>query len=320
MKKKLISKLSILLLLVCGLTFSSCLKDSRFVDFSKVGTIVEFPLGGNTYFGQDAVTAAPDTTPKGAITLQFAVNIASPTAPKTATTITFSVDDPAIITAYNAANSAVQYLPMPSNAYVYTQTSVTIPAGQRTAILTVTFYKNLLDPSKSYMLPIRIIGAGGLNISSNMGTTYFHFIGNPFAGSYTQTFSRYNGFSSPPPAGTPKSGGSFVGPVTIYPVTPTQFQVVSGYFTDNVNYEVTFQQPDATHFQNFQISLNPDDVAANFTPSGIAVTQQPVFGYGTAYAPNTPYTYAQALAFLTFQYTVQNSSGFRYNIDQYVHN
>src|SRR5476649_2063241 len=110
MKKK-IYLFTTILLSAAALSLSSCLKDSRYVDFSKVGTIVEFPTGGQVNFGGDAQTSAADT-----ITLQFDVDVASPTAPTTATTITFDVDDPATVTAYNAANTAVTYLPMPSNA------------------------------------------------------------------------------------------------------------------------------------------------------------------------------------------------------------
>jgi hypothetical protein len=315
MKKKIYLFATILLSAV-ALSLSSCLKDSRFVDLSKVGTIVEFPTGGQTNFGQDAETSSADT-----IIQQYAVNIASPTVPTTATTVTLSVNDPAIISAYNAAYTAVSYLPMPQGSYTVSPTSLTVPAGQRSAVFTVTLYKNQLDPSKSYMLPVAIKSAGGLNISGNMGVHYFHFIGNPFAGSYTWNFYRYNNAT-----GTgPTAGGSFygasAGQVTIYPVTPTEFQVVSGYYTQQVNYDVSFTQPDATHFENFQIVLNASDIANNWTPNGIALTQPAVFGYGItpAYAANTPYTYAQALAFFTFQYQV-NTGNPRFLIDNYVHN
>jgi len=310
MKKKLISKLSILLLLVCGLTFSSCLKDSRFVDFSKVGTIVELPFSGNTYFGSDAVTATPDTTALGVITQQFAVNIASPTAPTTATTITFSVDDPAIVTTYNASNSAVSYLPMPSNAYSFTQTSVTIPAGQRTAILTVKFYKNLLDPSKSYMLPIAIKSAGGLNISTNLGIHYYHFIGNDFAGVDVWDYRRYNGFTTAPPPGTPTSGGTALGQVgKINPVTPTEFQMVTGYNGQGVRYDVTFTRSVAgsvVTYSNWAVTFVPADVTGIWLPAGITVAQQPVFQ-----------VLDPANKTFTLQYVAFNGTAYRYIIDSY---
>jgi hypothetical protein len=324
MKKRLYLTTTILLS-IAMLGLSSCLKDSRFVDLTKVGTIVEFPFGGQVFFGQQAVTQAPDTDAKGTIVLQFAVNVASPSVPTTATNITYSVNDPAIITAYNTAHTAVFYNPMPTNAYSFTQTSVTVPAGQRSTVMTVTFYKNLLDPSQSYMLPIAIKSAGGVNISGNQGIMYYHFIGNTFAGAYNQTFLRYNNFSTPPPVGTPPSGGSITPaqPITIFPITPNEFAVTTGYIGNVVNYNVTFNQIDATHFNNFQIVLNSDDVANLFTPSGITVTQPPVFGFDPAnptnvYDPTVSLTKAQAQALFTFQFTVQNSAGYRWCVDNYV--
>ncbi|GAC1305788.1 MAG: hypothetical protein NVSMB24_15200 [Mucilaginibacter sp.] len=315
MKKKIHLITTTLLLTVTALFLSSCLKDSRFVDFSKVGTLVEFPLGGLANFSNDAVTDATDT-----ITKQFAIDVASPSVPTTATAVTLSVNDPAVIAAYMATNSKVNYLPMPAGSYVFNTTSVTIPAGKRVAILSVTFYKHALDPSKSYMFPIKIVSAGGYNIPSNLNTLFYHFIGNPFAGSYTHNFSRYNGYTSPPPPGTPVSGGSFTGHTEIAsPVTPTQFEIAGGYYTGTIRYEVSFTQPDPTHFQDFQISINSDDIANILVANSISLVQQPVFGFGTAYAPGTPYTYAQALTFFTFQYTVATSAP-RYLVDQYIHN
>src|SRR5665213_499999 len=167
MKLKL-NVLSTILLSTAALSLSSCLKDSRFVDLSKVGTIVEFPNGGQVNFGPDAQTSSADT-----ITAKYAVNIASPNAPSTATTVVLSVNDPATVSAYNAAHTAVTYLPMPQGSYVVTPTTLTIPAGQRTAVFTVTFYKNQLDPSKSYMLPVAIKSAGSYNISGNT-VSYTH--------------------------------------------------------------------------------------------------------------------------------------------------
>ncbi len=319
--KKRLYLITTILLSAAALSLSSCLKDSRYVDLTKVGTIVEFPFGGQVYFGSGYQALTGDT-----IVTKFAVNVASPTVPTTATPITFDVDNPATVTAYDNANKAVFYYPMPANAYVFTQNSITILAGHRDTAMTVTVYANLLDPSKSYMLPITIKSAGGLNISGNQGTMYFHIIGNVFAGSYTQNFYRYNNFSTPPPAGTTPSGGSFYGAnaaqVIISPVTPTEFQVVSGYYLDNVNYQVTFNQVDATHYNNFQIVLDPAGVSSVWTPAGITVTQPAVFGFGIspAYDPTVSYTYADALKYFTFQYTVQNSSGYRYCIDNYVHN
>ena len=151
MKKRLYI-LTTLFLSISVLILSSCLKDNRYIDFSKVGTIVEMPYSGNAYFAQDAITATPDSDVNGTINVKFAVIVASPTPPKTATTVTLTVDT-TLIAAYNAANTAVTYVPVPATAYVLNKITVTIPAGQTVVVDSITFYKNKLSSSLSYMAP-----------------------------------------------------------------------------------------------------------------------------------------------------------------------
>jgi len=303
-----------------ALLFSSCLKDARqFLPESVTPNLAQLPLSGLYYFSRDAITKS------GIDTIIFAVGVTAANPPKASTAVTLAVDL-TIVNTYDAANTAITYLPFPAGSYTLVTPTVTIPAGSNSTLATLIVDKTQLDPSKSYMIPVKIVSASGLPISGNYSIHYYHVIGNDFAGSYTHNFYRYNNFSTPPPAGTTPSAGSFYGanaqPVTILPVSPTEFQVVSGYFTGNVNYDVTFTKTDATHYTDFQITQVAADVATNFTPSGIIVTQQPVFGYGAVppYDPTAIYTYAEALSLFTFQYTVQNSSGFRYNVDNYVHN
>jgi hypothetical protein len=311
MKKKIIL-IPTILLSAAVLSLSSCLKDSRYVDFSKGGSIVEFPTGGQVNFSGDAVTASGDT-----IVQQFAVTVASPTVPTTATTVTFSVDDPAVVTAYVLANPAVSYLPVPANAYVYTQTSVTIPGGQRSAILTVTFYKNLLDASKSYMLPIAIKSAGGLNISGNMGIHYFHFIGNDFAGAYEHYFDRWSVADTTVAS---QHGYNHVdeGAITASPITPTEFVVNSSYYT-GIPMHVTFTKTGTgatATYSNFNVFITAADIANYFTPGGVVLATQPTIrSLHFNYDPNQQYTYAQSLLLFRFYYTTAS----RAVIDDYVH-
>ncbi len=119
---------------------------------------------------------------------------------------------------------------MPTNAYKFTATTVTVPAGQQYATVSVTFYKNLLDPSKSYMLPIKIVSAPGMTVSGNQGIHYYHFIGNDFAGSYDLNFTRWP--VSGDTTGTPDNNHVDDGPVTFLPVDPTHLlKMPSGYYT-----------------------------------------------------------------------------------------
>ena len=135
MKKKLYL-ITTITLSAAALFLSSCLKDKTYVDFSKVGTIVNFPLGGTPYFSSDAILSSADT-----ITETFVVNISSPTAPTTATNITLAVDN-SVVTSYNSANAAstgVTYEDVPTNAFVFPKSTATIAAGARTAQFSANF-------------------------------------------------------------------------------------------------------------------------------------------------------------------------------------
>jgi hypothetical protein len=299
--KKRVSYLTTVLLSAAVLSLSSCLKDSRYVDFSKVGTIVEFSLGGKANFGADAITDAGDT-----VTRQFAINVASPSAPATATKVTLSVNDPAIINAYNAADATVSYLPFPANAYSFTSTSVTIPSGQRIAVVTVTFYKSKLDPSLSYMLPIAITNAGGLNISGNKGIHYYHVIGNDFAGTYKWDYIRYNADHVLP---SPSGGTAFNQAGSISPVTPTEFQMITGYNGHGVRYDVSFTRTvtgGVVSYSNWNVKFVDADVTGLWNPAGITVSQPPVFE-----------VLDPAAKTFQMQYIDFNGTAYRYIIDKY---
>ncbi len=134
MKKRLFY-ITTFLLSAAVLSLSSCLKDSRLVDFSKATPVVEFNYGGLTNFGKSAITETPDT-----VVRQIAVSVTTAAVPTTPTTITLAVDF-SIIAPYVAANPAVKYLQMPTGTYAFTATTVTIPAGQRAVVVPVTIYK-----------------------------------------------------------------------------------------------------------------------------------------------------------------------------------
>ncbi len=249
MKKFIYSKLTGLILLAGVTLLSSCLKDDRYVDFGASKPIAELPISGLTNFSKDAFTEAGDT-----IVRQFAVNIASPSIPTTDTKVTLAVDN-SVIAAYAKIDNSVSYVAMPANAFVFTDVSVTIAKGTRTKIVSVTIYKNKLDPSLSYMLPIVIKDASGTTISGNFGIHYYHVIGNHFAGVYKWDYLRYNNSSGTGTPTTDSKGQS----ATLSPVTPTQFEVASGYL--GLRYEVTFTQ-NAGVYSNFAVAINADDAAA----------------------------------------------------------
>jgi hypothetical protein len=303
MKKRLFY-ITTLLLSSAVLSLSSCLKDSRLIDFTKATPVVEFNYGGLSNFGKDAITESTDT-----VVRQIAVSVTSAAVPTTATTITFAVDN-SIITSYSAANPGVTYLPFPAGTYS-APTTVTIPAGQRVAVINVTLLKGLLDPTQSYMLPYKIVSTtGGYTISGNMAIHYFHVIGNDFAGPYDHAFTR-----TPPNGNYPFGSGHTA---LFLPDSHTQFEVAGGYYTADIRYVVSFVETGAypnASYSNFAISINPDDVT-RINGVGISITNAPVI---VGYDPTLTYNYAGVLALFKngFTYSVLGGSGARVNLDQY---
>ncbi|MBS1531007.1 MAG: DUF1735 domain-containing protein [Bacteroidetes bacterium] len=300
MKKRLYIVTAILAA-TAALSLSSCLKDPRYYTFSQGGTVINFPLGGLGNFGADAITDPGDTIVK-----QFSVDVASPNVPTTPTNVTIAVDN-SIITSYNASNSAVTYNPMPDGSYVLSATKVTIPAGQRVGIITVTFYKNQLDPSQSYMLPIKIVsGNSGNIISGNFGVLYYHFIGNDFAGTYDLNWTRWHVAGDT--TGAPAYDHLDLGTVTMSPVTPTTAQVVSGYY-NNIPYTITFSKTGngaSATYSNFAVTFLAADISNYWQGAGITLGTGPMFD--PAPDPNTQYTYAQAVKLFRFYYTTASRS------------
>lgn len=285
---------------------TSCLKDKPNVDFSNLGVNVDLVESGKAYFGQDAITSTADT-----ITKTFTVNISSPNTLSTDEVVTIGVDN-SIIAPYNTANPSVTYTAFPTTAYKLPVTSVTIKAGQRIGTFSVTIYKNQLDPSLSYMLPVKIVSVTTGTISGNFGVHYYHIIGNDFAGTYKWKFNRYN--ASDTTSTAPTSASFKDQPVTIYPVTPNQFEVKSGYYYQ-ARYEVTFTKSGngaSATYSNFAVSLNADDVAY---AAGLNVTlNKPSF---VLIDPTKSYTYAEVLQKLKFIYIANTTSGNRVDVDTY---
>ncbi|MCO5936681.1 DUF1735 domain-containing protein [Mucilaginibacter sp. RB4R14] len=305
MKKIIYSKLTVLILLAGITSLTSCLKDKRFEDFGASKPIIELPLGGLSNFTSDAITDSKDTIVK-----QFAVNLASPTELGQDLVVTVGVDN-SIIDKYKATNSSVDYLPLPTDSYKFADAKVTIPKGTRTQILSVTFYKSKLDPSKSYMLPITIKDGGGQIISGIYNTRYFHFIGNDFAGAYKHQFTRV------PATATSNYTYADGKSSTFFPDSPTQFEVAGGYYTQDIRYVVNFTKTgtgSGATYSHFSIAINQDDVD-RIAANKIAITAQPIIiGY-----TEKEYTFAEASVLFDngFQYSVLGSSGSRVNHDQY---
>ncbi len=309
MKKKLYLFITVLLS-AATLTLSSCLKDSRLVDFSNATPVVEFNLGGLSYFGADAIQ-----TPYSIDTIQFAVSVTTKNVPTTSTSVKLEVDN-SVITSYVAQNPGIQYQVMPTNAYTISTLNPVIPANQRVVIVTMYVDMTKVDPSQSFMIPIRIVSSNpAYTVSGNQGIHYYHFIGNDFAGTYSWDYTR-----------TP-AAGNFTGATAIVsPITPSEASFPDAYYTGLVTYDFSFTKTGTgatASYTNLTITLDAASVASQLTPNGISVVSgaqfvDPATGTptGKSVLPG-PYTYTQVLGLLDFTYEVFNGSANRTMVDHF---
>jgi hypothetical protein len=287
-------KIFIFILAITAVSLTSCLKDKPNTDFSSIGTVLELPWSGLQYFSKDAVTSSSDT-----VVLKFGVNIASAKTLSTATNYTIAVDY-ALMTAYEATNATVVYDQMPTGSYTISKTTGTIPAGKRLDSITVTVYRALLDPSKSYMLPIKLASTSNGILSGNFNAHYYHFIGNDFAGAYTWDYRRWQNGTGPGPGIIPSQSTAGIPPDitglgqsgTILPISPTEFQMQTGYNGQGVNYDVTFTRTvdPTTHivsYSNWKVQFLPGDIA-KWTAAGITNMVPPSFTIPPPATSNDP--------------------------------
>lgn len=181
--KSIFNRFSIMAL--AGVTFlSACLKDDNFVDFSKVGTLVELPLAAyNPDAKGNKIVVLSYPSDATSVDHQVVVNVASPEPVSSNLDVTLKVDD-AALTAYNTAN-ATTYTLMPTNVYTIPSLKVTVPSGQRTTALIVKFNPSLItDFTKQYVLPISIADASGQKISNYKTVFYVVGVKNKYDGTY----------------------------------------------------------------------------------------------------------------------------------------
>jgi hypothetical protein len=169
MKKKFYIKTAFLSLAAMAL-LSSCLKDSRYVDYGAVGTLIELPLAEN---GDQAGIGGPYQAPTYSLasgatdTLTVAVNVASPKPLGSPLSVTLSVSDLTTLNAFNSANGT-NFQPLPSSDYsVIGGLTVTIPANQRLgyAHFLINAKAIGIDTLGKYVLPVTIASASGQTIA-----------------------------------------------------------------------------------------------------------------------------------------------------------
>lgn len=196
--------LSIFLSLVAVLTLSSCLKDKGFENQEygiKEGGILDEPFvqilgGGLEKF--DFALVKPDATDplNTADTLSFKVFYVNNGKPADKDVkITLAVN-PSAIASYNAVSGNRQYTALPDSTFMFSKKTVTVKAGQSFSEDVIIIYNpQKINPSVNYMIPISIVDAQGIKISSNNSTIYYHIILTPsnlLKGDYSVVGTRYN--------------------------------------------------------------------------------------------------------------------------------
>jgi hypothetical protein len=182
------------------LSLSACLKEAPgTTDFNSVQPVIEqlnsqnylttaANVGANTYpyFMQvrvDSTYLATDSV---------TVDVGGPLIGKDVT-VTMGIDT-ANFNAFNAANGG-KYTILPAADYSWANgNTIVIKAGTQESQIYLTFKTNLIDFSRSYILPIAITDASGQTISQNYGSTMYTIIpGNKYMGLYLSVGQRVMG-------------------------------------------------------------------------------------------------------------------------------
>jgi len=258
---------TIAVIMLCFVYFlSACVKSREGrTDFSSLQPVVLIPEGGLARFSSQALLF-PGTD--NADTTTFHVNYAATNVAPVDEVVTLAVDGNALTT-YNATGST-KYILFPDSIYSFRSTSVTIKKGNNyTDALPLIVFPSKIDPSLNLMLPISIkVAPVGSTISTNFGTIYYHLIGNPIAGAYTQEWIRYNNAGGTgSPAYDVTSAGVFA------PLSPTTISVSSG---TGISYNLSFTNT-AGVISNFQLIIDPASVNGITISGGpTLVTADPV--------------------------------------------
>jgi hypothetical protein len=258
-------------LLFTGAIFSSCKKAVNAVDplGDKGQKIISFQTYGGTgvNFGNSGLAFSPSSTSE-----IVELNLLFSTDKVAEQDISVTVEvDPALVAAYNLTQTEPlkKFLVLNTSAYKFPSQAVLIKAGQSLSeTFEVEFDPSQIDGSKNFMLPLVIKSIKGaaadVKAASGTGTAYFHFIGNPLAGTYNVVGTRYNctvtgdqGYNGGP---IPATFVTAAVPTSKFlaPVTPT---ITSTYIANlgtgtNRDYFFTID-PAVTTTGNIMVDLTP---------------------------------------------------------------
>lgn len=192
-------KIFYILSIFSSIILASCSKDKGYENsdygLKSVGLnekpVLQILEGGITNFGMQVPSVDLSKTRDTSKFTIFYINKDLPATEDITVTIAY---DAAALAKYNATSS-VQYEKLPDSTFSLPKTSIIIKKGQKLSDqVDFIIFPSKVDPSRLYMLPISIISTSVSNaiISGNNGTIYYHIIGNPQAGTYTNTGIRYN--------------------------------------------------------------------------------------------------------------------------------
>jgi len=152
---------------------SSCLKDSRYVDYGADAPLVEFPLAEynpDELGGSDGAYQPIEYNIKNQATdtLTVAIKIAAPKVLTSAVHVTISATDVTALNAYNTANGTT-YQALPTSDFsVIGGDVVTVPANQQMVFFKIIINSAAIGVANSgiYVLPLTIENGGGQQIAT----------------------------------------------------------------------------------------------------------------------------------------------------------
>ncbi len=181
--------------------------------------------------------------------------------------VTVGQDDAARVK-YKAANpGGIDYLTVTAAQFLLRNSKVKFRAGQGLSDpFFVIFYPTQLNPALSYMLPIAITAITGapsnVKASPVTSTAYFHIIGNPLAGNYSNVALRYNYTGTVAFDGTvagipaPVSTTAIPATKTVYAIDPDNvwldFSNLGSATSFNFQYKIT----QLNNFANISVGYN----------------------------------------------------------------
>lgn len=157
-----------LLAVAACLSNTGCLKDDSQPDFTQNKAVVELPIGSSAGNGGGNSIAAAFTVSDTPSDYLVWVNYAAPDANDKDVVVTLAIDT-AVLGKFNRINGK-NYILIPPAGITIPSASITIPKGQRKVQFPVKINTNVLDPTKTYGLPLAITDASGYTISGNFGT------------------------------------------------------------------------------------------------------------------------------------------------------